>query len=104
MFKDHHEFSQVSFLDLFHNYNENNFYSLWSQPDFPIPRINTTLKGTEPIRYFGPVSYNNIPIEIRIIKNFDTFKTEIRKWKPANFWCRLYKTCIEDLGFINISQ
>ena len=104
MFKIHHGFSQVSFLDLLHNYNENNFYSLWSQPDFPIPSINTTLKGTEPIRYFGPVIYNNIPIEIRSIKSFDTFKTEIRKWKPTNFWCRLCKTYIKDLGFINISQ
>ena len=32
-------------------------------------------------RYFGPVICNNIPIEIRIIKNFVTFNTEIRKWK-----------------------
>ena len=35
-------------------------------------------------RYFGPVICNNIPIEIRIIKNFDTFNTEIRKWKTKN--------------------
>ena len=33
-------------------------------------------------RYFGPVICSNIPIEIRIIKNFVTFNTEIRKWKP----------------------
>ena len=44
MFKIHNEFSQVFFLDLFHNYSENNFYSLKSQPNFQIPRINTTLK------------------------------------------------------------
>ena len=48
MFKIHHGFSQVSCLNLFHNYNENNFYSLRSQPDF---------------QYFGPVLWNNIPIE-----------------------------------------
>ena len=35
-------------------------------------------------RYFEPVICNNIPIEIRIIKNFDTFNTEIRKWKTKN--------------------
>ena len=33
MFKIHHGFSRVSFLDLFHNYNENNFYSFRSQPN-----------------------------------------------------------------------
>ena len=32
-FKIHHRFSRVSFLDLFHNYNENNFYSFRSQPN-----------------------------------------------------------------------
>ena len=31
MFKIHHGFSQVSRLDLFHNYHENNFYRLRSQ-------------------------------------------------------------------------
>ena len=78
MFKIHQGFSQVSFLD------ENNFYSLRSQPDYQIPRINTTLKGAESVRYLGPVTWNNIVIEIRSIKNFDIFKTEIRKWKPKN--------------------
>ena len=29
----HHGFSKVSFLDLFHNYNENNFYSFRFQPN-----------------------------------------------------------------------
>ena len=33
-------------------------------------------------RHFGPVICNNIPIEIRSIKHFDTFNTETRKWKP----------------------
>ena len=73
MFKIHQEFSQISFLD------GNNFYSLRSQPDFQIPRINTTLKGAESAQYLGPVIWNNISIEIRNIKNFNTFKTEIRK-------------------------
>ena len=35
-------------------------------------------------QYFGSVICNNVLIEIRIIKNFDTFNTEIRKWKPRN--------------------
>ena len=71
MFKTHHGFSQVSFLDLFHNYNYN-FYSLRSQLDF---QINTTLKRTESVRYFGPIIWNNIPIETRSIQNVDLFKT-----------------------------
>ena len=46
---------------------------------------NTNLKGTEAVQNFGPIIWNNIYIEIRSIENFDTFKTEIRKWKPTKF-------------------
>ena len=58
MFKIHQGFSQISFLD------ENNFYSLRSQPDYQVPGINTTLKGAESVQYLGPVIWNNLPIEI----------------------------------------
>ena len=54
-------------------------YSSQSKPYFQIPRINTTLKRIQCVRCFGQVTGNNIPVEIRSIKNFDTFKTEIRK-------------------------
>ena len=40
MFKIHDGFSKVSFLDLFYNYIENNFYSFRSQPD--TVRVRTT--------------------------------------------------------------
>ena len=33
LLKIHHGFSKVSFLDLFHNHNENNFYSFRFQPN-----------------------------------------------------------------------
>ena len=76
MFKFHQGFSQISSLD------ENDFYSLRSQPDFQIPRININLKGAESVRYLGPVIWNNLFIEIGSIKNFDTLKTEIRNgWR-----------------------
>ena len=78
MFKIDKEFLQVSSLVFFHKYNENNVYCLLSQPDLHIPRINTTLKDIESVQYFGPVIWNNIPIEIKAIKNFDKFKTKIR--------------------------
>ena len=71
MFKIYQGFSEIPFLD------KNNFYSLRST------------KGAESVRYLGPVVWNNIPIEIRSIKMFDTFKTEIRKWKPKNCLWRL---------------
>ena len=80
------------------------YCSFTSQLDFQILTINTTLKGIESVRYFGPVIWDNIPIEIKSIKKINTFKTEIRKWKPTNCSCRLCKTYVKDLGFINIRK
>ena len=73
MFKIHHGFSEVSFLDLFYNLMKIAFLV-----------FDLNLIQYKFARYFGPVICNNIPIEIRIIKNFGTFNTEIRKWKPKN--------------------
>ena len=53
MFKIYHRYSQISFLDLPHNYHENSFNSLQSQLEFQIPRTNITLKGTESVGYSG---------------------------------------------------
>ena len=70
MFKNQQGFSQISFQDW------NDFYSLRSQRDFQIPRISTAMKGENSIGYLGPLIWNIVPIEIRGIKNFDTFKTK----------------------------
>ena len=50
MFKFHHGFSKISFLDLLYNYNENNFF-------------DHNLIEYESARHFGPVICNNIHIE-----------------------------------------
>ena len=33
---------------------------------------------------FWTINLDDIPVEIRSIKNLDTFKTENRNWKPTN--------------------
>ena len=78
MFKVHNGFSQVFFLDLFHNYDKNNVHNLRSQPDFQIAnfQIKTTLKIIECVRYFGAVIWNNIFVEIRILKILKHLKKE----------------------------
>ena len=43
----------------------NNGYYLRSKSDFVIPQIRTVLKGSNPIRYFGPIIWNLIPEELK---------------------------------------
>ena len=103
MYKVRNGLLQTSVQDLFDSYPQNNFYNLRSKPDFRIPRVNTTLKGTESVRYLGPIIWNNIPIEIRRIREIELFKSEIRKWKPLNCPCRICKHYVNGLGFINVA-
>ena len=43
----------------------NNGYYLHSESDFVIPQIRTVLKGSNSIRYFGPIIWKLIPEELK---------------------------------------
>ena len=60
--------------------NANN-YNLRTTSDFLIPQINTVLKGSNSIRYFGAKTWNIIPPEIKYLNSFQSFKKSIRKSK-----------------------
>ena len=66
--------SQTIFSDLFERKNIN--YNLRSQPDFVIPQVKSVYKGSNSLRYFGPIIWNLIPKEI---KNFDTLASFVSK-------------------------
>ena len=72
MFTMHHGFSQVSFPHLFHNYK---FYGLQSQSNFQIPRIDFENNRVRAIN-FGPVTWKNIPIEIKLFEMLTHLKQE----------------------------
>ena len=58
--------------------------------------LTLLLIGVESVRYIGPVIWNNSSIETKSIKNFDIFKTEVRKWKPTNCSSRLCKIYVKE--------
>ena len=57
--------SQTIFNDLFERKNSN--YNLRSQPDFVILQVKSVYKGSNSLRYFGPIIWNLIPKEIKIV-------------------------------------
>ena len=57
------------------------------------------LKGSNSIRYYGPVIWNLILAEIKYLDSLETFKSKIRTWKPNNYPCRICKNYIPMLGF-----
>ena len=67
---------------------------------FSVNPIHSVYNGTESASYLGPKIWEQIPFEIRNKKSFESFKWEIRKWKPTDCPCRICKIFIPDLGFI----
>ena len=62
-YKLYNNISQTIFGELFTR--NNNGYYLRSKSDFVIPQIRTVLKGSNSIRYFGPIIWKLIPEELK---------------------------------------
>ena len=75
--------------------------TLRNPTDFVVPTIKTVLYGEDSLRYFGSKIWELIPQEIKSVQNLATFKNSIRKWIPNKCPCRLCKTYIHGVGFIN---
>ena len=80
-----------------------NLFDFKDQYTIHIPSVNTELKGKNSIRYFGAVIWNAIPLSIKTATSLNAFKNRIKSWKP-NCSCRLCKTYLQSVGFINIRE
>ena len=78
-------------------------YNLRSQSDFVIPELKTMYKGSNSLRYFGPIIWNLISKEIKYSDSLDSFIPKIRQWKPNICPCRLCKDYIPNIGFVEKS-
>ena len=100
LYKIVNDLSEGTFKDIF-----NQSYDgprLRSQTDICRPLIRSELNGKNSIRYYGPLIWNIIPLEIRNSTSIEKFKLKIKKWKPINCPCRLCKDYIPNLGFVEI--
>ena len=69
MLKFHNGFSKVPFW-IFRFISENNFYSLWSQPNSQIEELTLLLTGKESVRYLGQVTWYNSLLKQEVLKLF----------------------------------
>ena len=73
-----------------------------SNSSFLKPRVNSVYYGEHSIRKFGPIVWDTmVPRDLKESLSLETFKRKIKDWVPENCPCRLCKTFIPELGFIN---
>ena len=63
-------------------------YSLRSEQELIIPKVSAVLKGKNSLRYFGAITWNSIPSDIRNTESYNEFHSKIKKW-TLECKCRL---------------
>ena len=100
MFKVYKGTSPKIFMD---NFITKENMSLRSNSVFYRPNINSVLKGENSLRNFGPIVWNELlPNFIKNVDTIEEFKLLVKQWKPLNCPCRLCKSFLPDIGFVNI--
>ena len=78
-----------------------NINSLRHQSDFVIRPIKTVYNGEGSLSYLGPKIWALIPDYIKMVKSLNIFKQKIKTWVPSKCPCRICRTHIEGVGFID---
>ena len=99
MYKVKHNIAPLPFQEIFENQNYSR--GVRNERSWVVPKVRTVAYGTESIRYRGPATWELIPEEIRTSESLMQFKEKIKTWKADNCACRLCKTFVPNLGFIN---
>ena len=75
-------------------------YNLRSQNIFEITFRNHDYNGTESVSYLASKVWELVPDNLKI-NSLTSFKEQIKKWNLENCPCRLCKTYIQHVSFIN---
>ena len=69
---------------------------------FKTRNVRTVTYGTETLSFLGPKIWTMVPRELKEAKSLLDFKRRIKLWKPDKCPCRICKTYIEGVGFIDV--
>ena len=70
---------------------------------FKTRNIETERYGKETLSFLGPKIWALVPDDIKTSKSLVEFKQLIKTWIPINCPCRLSKTFVAGVGFVDIS-
>ena len=98
MFKVYRNLSPNIVAEIFHARRNN--YNLRHSWFFSIPYVKTVYHGSESLSNLGPRIWDLVPSTLKELDDVNSFKTQIKKWQPENYPCRLCKTYIPQVGFI----
>ena len=99
MFKIKNHLAPLKMQELFSE--QQNAYYFRKEKHWEGNNVRTVLYGTETFSHIGPKTWDLLPPYLRDCTTLNDFKQKIKHWKPEGCSCRLCKTFIPNLGFID---
>ena len=75
-------------------------HDLRQNSQFTIPSIRTLYHGSESILFQGPKTWKVLPDRLKNANSIEAFKMKIKKRKPENCSCRLFKFYVQNVSFV----
>ena len=97
IFKTKNDLSTTFMKDIFSE--RDSYYSLRNVNHLQLPKVRTTIYGTENIQYRGCLLWFSLPSFLKDCSTIQEFKRKIKQWNCDSCTCRLCKVFIKDLGF-----
>ena len=74
--------------------------------NFPFETVNvkSVYNGTETLSFLRPKIWALIPNDLKKVKSLPEFKRKIKLWKPDKCPCRICKTYVAGVGFVEIKE
>ena len=66
-------------------------------------KINSLRYGIETAYFVGAV-WSSLPSDLKQCKSLNLFKSKIKSWIPENCPCKLCKTYLQRIGYVQISN
>ena len=99
MFKVKNKLSPIPIQEIFQEHISS--HDLRVQRSWEISKVRTVHYGTETVRFRGPKIWEMLPTDIKDSNTLQEFKFRVKHWRPNDCTCRLCKTYIHNLGFID---
>ena len=67
---------------------------------FKSRNVHSVNYGTESLSHLGPKIWSLLPDDLKNIESLNTFKINIKQWRPKNCPCKLCKLFLPGVGYI----
>ena len=75
-------------------------YFLRNQRDFMIPTVKSVNYGLKSIGFLEPNLWESLPNSLKNKTPIENFKMAIKEWKAESCSCRLCKTYLQNIGYL----